>query len=72
MNAKLSEDERENSKAKRLLSKSVCHVTFEKPQGSDKNKGIVVTLFQQKKHIYNYIYIDLCVLFLSALLNSIV
>jgi hypothetical protein len=52
MNAKLSEDERKNSKAKRLLSKSLCHVTFEKPQGSDKNKGFAVTLLRQKKHIY--------------------
>ena len=56
MNAKLSEDERENSKTKRLLSKSLYHVTFEKPQGSDKNKGFAVTLFQQKKYIYIYMY----------------
>jgi hypothetical protein len=61
-----SEEERENSKAKLFLSKSLYHVTFEKPQGSDKNKGFAVTLFQQKKHI------GLCKLFLSALLNSIV
>jgi len=68
MNAKLSGDERENSKANRLLSKSSCLVTFEKPQGSDKNKGFAVILFQQKKHLY----IGLSELFLSALLNSIV
>jgi hypothetical protein len=43
MNAKLSEEERENSKAKELLSKSLCHVAFEKPQGSHKNKGFAVT-----------------------------
>jgi hypothetical protein len=70
MTAELSEDERENSMARRLLSKSLCHVTFEKPQGNDKIKGFAVTLFQQKKHVY--MYTGLCELFLPALINSIV
>jgi hypothetical protein len=46
MTAELSEDERENSMARRLLSKSLCHAIFEKPQGNDKIKGSAVTLFQ--------------------------